>query len=844
VRGDLVVVCDDTAVVVAFDEFELDPARFELRRDGQRVALEPQVFEVLAYLVAHADRVVTKHELLDEVWGSRFVSESALTSRIKTARQALGDDGRTQRYIRTVHGRGYRFVAPRTDGAASGGGGLLGLASGHGNLPVDRTPLFGRDADVGCVGDAVAEHRLVSLLGIGGTGKTRLAIAAARALGEDFPDGTWFVDLVPVADTRGIELALADTVRLGLGGDRPVRDQLAALLAARRALFVLDNAEHVADELTIVLDHLLEHTTAPRFVVTSRVPLGLPDERRLPIDPLALDPDDGADDSADRSRSPALALLTSAAERFGAPLADTDPDVLRRICRSLDGLPLAIELAAAQLRHLDAEALADRLDRRFDVLADRLRPGRERHASLQAVLTDTWEALDAAERELLEQLAAFPTTFALDDLVALTAVGAAASPPADVELALGGLVDHSLVVREAGRVSRYRLLETVKRFTRQQCEPARSRAIDDCHAAWCLTAVGDDPRRYVFDFDVSDWCADHFADLRAAVGHLRTAGRSVDAARLFASSALAMHADIGSRAAAVLEWVAADLATIDEDALAIQLHLTAVMCGMATRSPATIAEHGEQALDLARLVGDPVLLNAALVLCSWSTVFADPAAALAMTVEAGEIAAASDDSLGRDFADGYRAFHLAMMRRYDEAEAVARAVMERAPADARRTYPTHVAVAALTSLTCVHDPEGTLPLADEVLAVASERNSMWANDLIAATIHAANGHAAVAADITDAIRTRLEQAGQDPWPDLLVPATAYAVRRGEMARAAGWLDAIRAAGRPTQSFQATILYRRLRDAVGDTDTEPPTGDTLEEIGTRALTWLASGPRAE
>jgi hypothetical protein len=379
----------------------------------------------------------------------------------------------------------------------------------------------------------------------------------------------------------------------------------------------------------------------------------------------------------------------------------------------------------------------------------------------------------------------------------------------------------------------------VKLFARQRCGVDRAREIDDRHATWTLAAVGSDPRRYLFDFDVADWCADHYGDLRAAGRHLVRTDRRADAGRLLAASALAMHADIGSRAAATLEPVDAAIAAIDDDALAAQLHLTAVMCGMATRSPTTIAEHGQQALAAAHRTGDPVLVNAALVLCSWSTVFAAPDAALAMTVEAGKIAAEANDPAGCDFADGYRAFHLAMMRRYHEAEAVAQAVIERAPTDARRSYPTHVALAALTSLTCVHDPTGALPWADEVLAVPSERNSMWANDLVAATIRAANGDATAATAITAAIRDRLEQAGQDPWPDLLTPAAAYAVHRGETARAAVWLDAIHAAGRPTQSFQATILYRRLRDAVGGAHADEPVGTTLEEIGDRALTWLAS-----
>lgn len=855
-------VCHHSGVVIAFDEFELDPVRLELRREGERVALEPQVFDVLAYLVHHADRVVPKTELLDEVWGSRFVSESALTSRIKSARQALGDDGRTQRYIRTAHGRGYRFVAAVIDdGVRDVTGSALHSASSRSNLPVDRTPLFGREDDIAVVADALTGNRLVSLLGIGGTGKTRLAVAAARATASEFREGTWFVDLVPLADSRSIEIALAEAVGLGVVGDRGVLDQLAAVLTDREVLVVFDNAEHVASEVSAVLDALLERTVAPRFLVTSRVPLGLPDERRLVVDPLAVDAiaDDASDDPSRSAGgggetiapgvhavhpvdgapvSPAVALLLAAAERFGAPLQGIGPADARRICRHLDGLPLAIELAAAQLRHLDAAALAARLDRRFDVLTDRVRPGRERHASLQAVLADTWGALETPERVLLEQLAAFPATFTLDDLVDLAAADAA-SVPRDVETALGGLVDRSLVVREAGRTSRYRLLETVKLFTRGQCAPDRAREIADRHAVWCIEMVGDDTRRHLFDFEVADWCIAHHADLRAAGRHLRGSGRTDQAALLLGAAALAMHIDTGPRAAATLELIESDLEVVTTDALITRLHLTAVMCGMATRSPSVIADHGRRAVVSARRSADPVLVNAALVLCSWSTVFVDPDAALEMTGEAADVAVAADEPLGRDFGDGYRAIHLAVVRRYDEAEALARAVVERAPADERAFYPTYVGAEGLAALLCVDDPGEARQWSDQVLGPPSEHNSMWARDLVDATIRASAGEAGAAHAIAATIVDRLDRAGQDPWPDLLIPAAAHAVHLGERERAAGWLAAIREAGRPTQSFQATVLYRRLRDAVGNARPDDPVGgDTLDEVGRSALAWLA------
>jgi DNA-binding winged helix-turn-helix (wHTH) protein len=175
----------------AFGGFELDTDAVELRHLGAPVPLEPRVFDVLEYLVRHRERVVPKEELLDEVWGDRFVTESALSSCVRHIRRVLDDDGTAQRFVRTARGRGYRFVAPVTAAAAPPAvAGQAGQAVPH-SLPPDRTPLFGRDEEIDAIADAVSGHRLVTLLGMGGVGKTRLAVAA----GEDLTQ--WTRDVAP-----------------------------------------------------------------------------------------------------------------------------------------------------------------------------------------------------------------------------------------------------------------------------------------------------------------------------------------------------------------------------------------------------------------------------------------------------------------------------------------------------------------------------------------------------------------------------------------------------------------------------------------------------------------------
>jgi predicted ATPase/DNA-binding winged helix-turn-helix (wHTH) protein len=440
-----------------FGDFELDTTTFELRRAGMRVHLEPQAFDVLAHLIRHRDRVVGKEELLDQIWGDRFVSVSALTSRIKQIRRGLGDAGRVQRHIKTSHGRGYRFASELTVIERRGADATPSCTPvARHNLPAERTPLFGRETAISEVAAALGGHRQVSLLGIGGSGKTRLAVAAARRLLDRFPDGVWFVDLVAARGAHSVEAAVAQAAGLSPpAGD--LRRQLTRLLAARTTLIVLDNAEHVRHELADLVDHLLDHTAAPRFLVTSRAPLDLPDERRIPVEPLA---------TAELT-APAVELFRCAAERSGVAVDGGDRPTARRICQRLDGLPLAIELAAAQLRALTPDDVAHRLDQRFELLHARRGSRWQRHASLRSVLENTWALLDPRDSELLSQLAGLPGPF---DLVDVERCGAGLAP-GEAAGAIVRLIDLSLVVPSTP--NGFTLPESVRLFANREVSRAR-----------------------------------------------------------------------------------------------------------------------------------------------------------------------------------------------------------------------------------------------------------------------------------------------------------------------------------------------------------------------------------
>ncbi|MFI1929783.1 AfsR/SARP family transcriptional regulator [Streptomyces sp. NPDC020330] len=354
-----------------------------------------------------------------------------------------------------------------------------------GNLRARLTSFVGRDNDIAALRDDLARSRLVTLLGPGGAGKTRLSQETAEAAAESWPDGVWLAELAPVDDPDSVPeavlsaLGAREAVLRGAGAeelratDRTAADPLVRLTehcAPRRMLLLLDNCEHVIGAAAALADRLLTHCPQLTVLATSREPLGVPGEFVRPVDPL---PDPMA-----------LRLL---AERGAAarPGFRTDADgataaACAEICRRLDGLPLAIELAAARLRMLTPRQIADRLDDRFRLLTNGSRTVLPRQQTLRAVVDWSWDLLDAAERAVLRRLSVFAggcSLAAAEEVCSLPAPadGVAVDSP-DVAALLGSLVDKSLVVAAPGDDEmRYRLLETVGEYAADRLDEAGER---------------------------------------------------------------------------------------------------------------------------------------------------------------------------------------------------------------------------------------------------------------------------------------------------------------------------------------------------------------------------------
>ena len=817
---------------VGFDGFELESSRFELRHDGVPVPMEPQVYDVLCYLVAHRNRVVPKEELLDEIWGDRFVSESALTSRIKAARRALGDDGATQRFIETTRGRGYRFVAivdeideqPDTS-APSRPPDVL-----RHNLPAERTRLVGRREEIGHIAALLGMHRLVTLLGIGGTGKTRLATAVAADRLDEYVDGVWFVDLVPATTREQVVEAIAVAAGIQLN-EADVVDALARVIAQRSMLIVLDNCEHISDVVADVADHLLARTSAPRFLATSREPLQLPDERQVRVAPLAVD---------SGMLSPAVQLFADAAERVGVVVDEAEVATIAFICVNLDGLPLSIELAAAQLRHLRLDELAARLDQRFELLA-RGRGGRvRRQESLHAVLQDTWEMLDDRERDLLLQLASFASSFSTDDVDEIGAIVGLDAP----SRLLAGLVDRGLVARDGH--SRHRLLETVKLFARQQWQQGDEPDVHlERHTSWVLRHLASfSPQEWYTSFALLSWARAHYDDHRAVEDRLLKAGRADELVTLLHALTQTYCYETGTRASAVIDRIAHILTDLEltprERGV---LHLVAANAGLPARRPDRIASSSSAAVRLLRAEGEPVEFAAALIVASWMTVFSDFERAVAMLDEAVATAMAAGAPALADVARCYSAGYHALVGRIEESLKLLDEVgqrLEGRPLDyagsIHRLYTLAVHIVDAPELSRA---EGERMVAD-FAELSGDGGIGWGLPISTCVAVAATGDVAATRLIMAEVEALNRRSGDaDGLPDLLVPAAALAWRLGRDDLARRWLSAVRRSPTPTQSFHLTIMYRLLRQEVGVLSGTTLTAHELRAIYADSVTWMAA-----
>ncbi|MFG1922205.1 BTAD domain-containing putative transcriptional regulator [Cryptosporangium sp. NPDC048952] len=355
-----------------------------------------------------------------------------------------------------------------------------------GNLPASLTSFVGRSAELARVVQLLASGRLVTLTGPGGVGKTRLALEAVSAPAA--PDGVWLVELAGVgASVDALASAVLSvlarpTVVLAPAEGEPV-EQLAELLRTRRLVLVLDNAEHVVEPLALLVTRVLAAAPGVRALVTSREALGVVGEALCPVSPLPVA--SAIEEGAPGAAAVRLFAERAAAVRPGFAVTAENAAEVTRICAALDGLPLAIELAAARLRSLSLTEVASRLDDRFALLGRGSRGGVPRHRTLRAVMDGSWELLTAPERTLLRRLALFAGP------APLAAIDAVCGPGTDLPDVVGDLVDRSLVVPVDGPDGRrYRLLETVRAYAAERLAEAGEGAhVAAAHTAYLLDVV-------------------------------------------------------------------------------------------------------------------------------------------------------------------------------------------------------------------------------------------------------------------------------------------------------------------------------------------------------------------
>ncbi|MEV0698704.1 BTAD domain-containing putative transcriptional regulator [Saccharopolyspora sp. NPDC050389] len=437
------------------------------------------------------------------------------------------------------------------------------------NIPAQRTELIGRDTDLGELGRAVTDSRLVSLTGPGGVGKTRLALATAVDVADRFPDGTWLVELAPLQSTSTDEAGwlaeeVAQVIGIRTAEDGPAEpvEALGEALADKHLLLVLDNCEHVVEHAADLAEHLLGAAPNLHVLATSREPLRLPGEDIVPLQPLSVPAADGAFDDLAQSHAVRLFVNRARASARDFALDADNADAVATLCRRLDGIPLALELAATRVRALDVHEMVARLDDRFRLLATGHRGAPPRQQTLTGMLDWSWGLLDDTERAVLRRLAIHPGGCTLDAAENVCAATESADEDGRLDTAtvadvVARLVDRSLV-QPSGR--RYRLLESVAAFSLDRlAEAGEDLAARRAHHAYYLALAeraapelhGADQQRWLRRLDGED------ANLRAALdGFVRDA--DADAA-LRLVHALAWYWLLRGRSGTACRWFDAAL---------------------------------------------------------------------------------------------------------------------------------------------------------------------------------------------------------------------------------------------------------------------------------------------
>ena len=452
--------------VASFGPFRLLPAQQVLLEGETPVRLGSRAFEILIALIERAGELVTKGELMARVWPDTVVEESNLKVHVAALRRTLGDGQPGRRYLATVTGRGYRFVAPvdHSEPQKPLAQPSAAAESAH-NLPASQTRALGRGNTISALLDQLPRRRFITIVGAGGIGKTTVALAVAEALVASYEHGIRFTDLAPLSDPHFVPSALASALGLATHSDNAIPD-LITYLRDKRMLLVLDSCEHVIGTAAALAEQVLAGAPGVHILATSREPLRAKGERVHRLLSLELPPN-----SAGLTASEAVAFASvqlfverAAANLDGFELNDADAPVVADICRRLEGMPLAIELAATRVDAFGVRQLSVLLDDRIRLLKYGRRTVLPRHRTLTAALDWSYEFLSEDERALLRRLSVFSSVFTLDSANAV-----AADANSDLVEGVASLVAKSLVSADVmGAVVQYRLLDTTRAYAMQK----------------------------------------------------------------------------------------------------------------------------------------------------------------------------------------------------------------------------------------------------------------------------------------------------------------------------------------------------------------------------------------
>jgi predicted ATPase len=473
-----------------FGPFRLIPKERKLFLANEPVHVGSRAFAILVALVERAGTVVPGSELIQLVWPGVVVEEANLRVQLGTLRKVLARSEGGRNAIETVPLRGYCFVLPvfqtKTDPATP-----IGVDAEH-NLPTSLTPTVGRDDAIELVSKSLASHRLVTIIGPGGIGKTTVALAVARQSLTLFADGARFVELSAVSEPRLVPSALASALGIGVLSEDPLGGLLAHL-RGKEMLLLLDTCEHVVSSAAALSETLLTGLPDIRILATSREALRAKGEwvHRLPS--LTLPPAAAALTAASALAYPSVELFVQQAsanlDRF--ELKDADAPIVAEICRRLDGIPLAIELAAARVDELGPRQIAARLHETFLVLTRGRRTALPRHQTLSATLRWSYDLLEPEERAMLRQLAIFRGSFAADAAAAV--VEHEADGRRHAMHTLSNLFVKSLLTADAdSEVVLYRMLDTTRAFAAEElAEAGELTIVSRRHAAYVCAALRD-----------------------------------------------------------------------------------------------------------------------------------------------------------------------------------------------------------------------------------------------------------------------------------------------------------------------------------------------------------------